>query len=119
MDVTELGDVIDPQLVVVAARIEEIGTVDLVPEVLRRPDAGQHGRDDGNRDDRPAGAEAKMGPGDERPPDRPGMGRGRRGRHRGGGRGQSAIDGIVLAHAVVDLPWRRSRWPSIGSGGGR
>ena len=33
----ELGDVIDPQLVVVAARIEEIGTVDLVPQATRRP----------------------------------------------------------------------------------
>ena len=115
---SELGDVIDPQLVVVAARIEEIGAVDLVPQATRRPDPRQHRGDDGDGNDGPSGPKAEMGPGDERPPDQAWMGVARPGRPGSWGRSRSAIGGIVLAHAVVHLPWRGLRDRPVAPGEG-
>ena len=63
----KLRDVVGPELVVFAAGVEQVGTVDLVAEVLGRPIARYHRRRQGHQQHRPAGPQAHSRPGHQSP----------------------------------------------------
>ena len=105
----ELRDVIDPQLVVFALGIEQIGAVHLVAKGLRRPPARGHGRPDRQQDDGEAVSQAEPCPADKRAAEQT-----RAGRVRGRLRAVVPDDGLVGAGLGLVFALSRHRLSPTG-----